>query len=127
MPHRAVVWSRGLPGRFGAVIVNVCPSGVANAPPEAVWRVLTDPQRYGDWMGVDVVNVHPPGAASPGQHIDLAARAFGRRWQMTIDIGQIDPDHRWIDMLVKLPFDIVNRERVSLSSMDGERTLVRFN
>ena len=106
------------------MIVNVCPSGVANAPLEAVWQVLIDTKSYGDWARRKVVGVYPPGPASQGQRLDLGPRVW--RWQATIDIGQIDPDCRWIDMVARAPF-FVNREHVTLSPMDGGRTLVRFN
>ncbi|MBV9358559.1 MAG: SRPBCC family protein [Chloroflexi bacterium] len=109
------------------MIVNVCPSGIASAPPEAVWPVLIDTERYGEWADAEVVHVNPPGLASPGQHIELAARALGRQWRVTIDVGRMDPNCRWIDLLARTPFDVVNREHVTLSPTDGGRTLVRFN
>jgi ligand-binding SRPBCC domain-containing protein len=108
------------------MIVNVCPSGIADAPLDAVWQVLMDTKRYGDWARRKVVGVHPPGPASPGQRIDFGP-GFGRRWRATIDIGRMDPDCRWIDMVARAPFVFVNREHVTLSPMDGGRTLVRFN
>ncbi|HZU77771.1 MAG TPA: hypothetical protein VFA70_13465 [Dehalococcoidia bacterium] len=58
--------SSRLLGRFGSMLVNVCPSGIASAPPEAVWQVLTATERYGDWIDSDVVGLHPPGPASSG-------------------------------------------------------------
>jgi ligand-binding SRPBCC domain-containing protein len=109
------------------MILNVCPSGIANAPVEAVWQALVNTERYGDWADAEVVSVHPAGRASPGQRIELAARAFGRRWHATIDIGRIDPDCRWIDMVARTPLGVVNREHITLSPVDSGRTVVRFN
>jgi hypothetical protein len=109
------------------VIVNVCPSAVANAPLQAVWRVLVETERYGDWADAAVVRVDPAGPASPGQRIELAARAFGRRWRATIDIGRMDPECRWIDLVARTPLGVVNREHITLSAVDRGRTLVRFN
>ena len=113
-----IVWS---------MIVNVCPSGIANAPPEAVWQVLANTACYGDWADADVVGVHPPGPARAGQHLELAPRALGRRWHATIDVARMDPDRRWIDLVARTPFGVVNREHITLSPMDGGRTLLRFN
>lgn len=109
------------------MIVNVCPSGIAKVSPEVVWKVLMATEGYGEWADAEVVGVHPPGPASSGQHVELAPRAFGRRWQATIDVGRIDPDGRWIDLVARTPFGIVNREHVTLTPIDGGRTLVRFN
>jgi ligand-binding SRPBCC domain-containing protein len=109
------------------MIVNVCPSGIANAPVEAVWQVLVNTERYGDWADADVVSVDPPGPARSGQRIELAPRALGRRWHASIDVARMDPDHRWIDLVARTPFDVVNREHITLSPVDGGRTLVRFN
>ena len=109
-----------------SVIVNVCPMQIANAPPDVVWEVLTDTERYGDWTDTEVVRVDPSGPASPGQHLDLATRALARRWTATIDIGRMDTDRRWIDMVART-FLFVNREHITLSPVDSGRTLVRFN
>jgi ligand-binding SRPBCC domain-containing protein len=109
------------------MMVNVCPSGIANAPPEGVWQVLTNTEGYGDWADAAVVGVHPPGPASAGQQIELAPRALGRRWQVTIDVVRMDPDRRWIDLVARVPFGVVNREHITLSPMDDGRTLIRFN
>ncbi|MBV8719713.1 MAG: SRPBCC domain-containing protein [Chloroflexi bacterium] len=42
------------------MIVNVCPSSIAGATPERVWRVLTRPEQYGQWLQhAEVVDVRP--------------------------------------------------------------------
>jgi ligand-binding SRPBCC domain-containing protein len=109
------------------MIVNVCPAGVANAPLEVVWHLLTNTQGYAEWTDAEVVGLEPAGPASRGQRIELAPRAFGRRWHATIDVGGIDPQSGWIDLVARTPMGVVNRERITLSSMEGGRTLVRFN
>ena len=109
------------------MIVNVCPSGIANAPLAAVWQVLMSTEHCGDWADAEVVSVQPAGTATPGQRIELAPRAFGRRWHATIEVGRMDSDGRWIDLVARTPLGIINREHITLSSVDGNRTLVRFN
>jgi hypothetical protein len=44
--------------------VNVCPSAVANAPLQALWRVLVETERYGHWADAAVVRADPPVLAS---------------------------------------------------------------
>jgi hypothetical protein len=111
----------------GTMIVNICPTATTNAPLEAVWHVLVDTQHYGDWIDAEVVSVDPRGPACSGQRIELASRALGRRWHASIEIGRMDHDRRWIEMVARTPFGVVNREHVTLTAVDGGRTLVRFN
>jgi ligand-binding SRPBCC domain-containing protein len=109
------------------MIVNVCPSGIANAPVETVWQVLIATERYGDWADAEVLRVSPPGLATAGQRIDLVARAFGLSWRVTIDVSRVDPNQRWIDLIARTPFGVVNREHVTLTPVESGRTLIRFN
>jgi hypothetical protein len=62
-----------------------------------------------------------------GQTIHLAARGFGRRWPVSIDVGEVDPQRRWIDLKVYLPLGIDNHEHVTLTETKEGGTLVRFN
>jgi ligand-binding SRPBCC domain-containing protein len=109
------------------VIVNVCPAAVTSAPPDRVWRVLTTLERFGDWNDATFVSADPPGPIERGQVIHLTAPALGRKWPVTIEVGEFDPNKRWIDLLVSLPFGVHNHERVTLTQTDAGGTLVRFN
>ena len=109
------------------MIVNVCPTAVSSAPPDRVWTVLTNFERFGDWNDATYVSADPPGPTKRGQVIHLTAPALGRKWPVTIDVGEFDPNKRWIDLLVHLPFGVDNQERVTLSETDAGGTLVRFN
>jgi ligand-binding SRPBCC domain-containing protein len=109
------------------MIVNVCPSGVTRAPPEKVWSVISTPRRFGEWVDATVVAVEPPGPAAPGQRIELTTPFFGRQWPLSIEVTGVDPDHRWIDLQVRLPFGVVNHEHVTLGDWQAGGTLVRFN
>jgi ligand-binding SRPBCC domain-containing protein len=109
------------------VIVNVCPSGIAAVPPEKVWQVISTPERFGEWVDATVVAVQPVGLAVPGQRIELTTPFLGRQWPISIDVVGVDPNHRWIDLQVQLPFGVVNAEHLTLTEWEGGRTLVRFN
>jgi uncharacterized protein YndB with AHSA1/START domain len=109
------------------VIVNVCPAATTSAPPDRVWRVLTTPEKFDDWAGARFVSADPPGPVSPGQKIYLMALALGRKWPVRMDVRDLDPGHRWIDLLVHLPFGIENHERVTMTGTDSGGTLVRLN
>ena len=109
------------------MVVNVCPVAVTSASPERVWIVLTTPQRFGEWLGASFVSAEPPGPVAPGQVINLTAPALGRHWSVRMDVRGMDPQHRWLDLIVHLPFGVENYERVTLTDTKEGGTLVRFN
>jgi hypothetical protein len=109
------------------MIVNVCPAAMTAAKADRVWQVITTPERFEDWQDARFIAARPPGPVREGQVITLGARGFGREWPVTIDVLALDPDRRWIDLRVHLPFGIVNDERVTMTETDEGGTLVRFN
>ena len=109
------------------MLVNVCPSGFADAPSEHVWSILATTERYGEWVDAEVLSITPPGPAQPGQHLELGPRFLGRRLRATIDVEDVDPQRRWLQLLARVPFGIENHERITLTPWEEHRTLVRFN
>ena len=109
------------------MIVNVCPAAVSSASPDAIWSVLTNPQKFEEWADARFVSASPPGSVTPGQVIHLAAPELGRDWPVRIDVLDIDPQHRWIDLLVHLPFGVQNHEHITLTQTQEGGTLVRLN
>jgi uncharacterized protein YndB with AHSA1/START domain len=109
------------------VIVNVCPAATSKAPPDRIWSVLTAPERVGEWNDATYIKSEPPGPVQPGQVISLEAPAMGRKWPVTFRVEDMDPQRRWVDLVVKLPFGIENHERVTLTDTKEGGTLVRFN
>jgi len=108
------------------VVVNVCPAAITSASPELVWTVLTTPERFDEWAGARFVSADPLGPVKPGQVIRLLARSLGREWPVRIDVRDMDPQQRWLELMVHLPFGVVNHERVTLTDTK-KGTLVRFN
>ena len=109
------------------MIVNVCPAAVTPASPDRVWEVLTTPERFGDWLDARFVSANPPGPVSRGQTIQLSAPSLGRKWPVVLEVVDMDPARRWIDLRVHLPFGIDNHEHVTLTETKQGGTLVRFN
>ena len=109
------------------MIVNVCPAGVSSASPDAIWSVLTNPQKFEEWADARFVSASPPGPVTPGQVIHLAAPELGREWPVRIDVLDMDPQRRWIDLLAHLPFGVQNHEHITLTQTKEGGTLVRFN
>lgn len=109
------------------MIVNVCPAATTSASPERVWRVVTDSEHFGDWTDARFVSANPPGPARTNQVINLEARGLGRVWPVTIEVGAMDPDRRWIDLLARLPLRLENHEHLTLAETPEGGTLIRFN
>ena len=109
------------------MIVNVCPATVTPASPERIWAVVTATERLGEWVDARVVSAEPPGPARPGQTIHLLASSLGRKWPVRIDVVDMDPRHRWIDLVAYLPFGVANHEHLALTETKDGGTLVRFN
>jgi len=109
------------------MVVNVCPAATTSATPDRVWRLLTTPERFGEWNDATFVSAEPPGPITSGQTIHLTSPALGRKWPVTIDVREMDSQSRWIDLLVRLPFGIENHEHVTLTQTKEGGTLVRFN
>ena len=108
------------------MIVNVCPAATTSASPDLVWKVITDLDRWREWTDAVVAEAEPLGAVQPGQHVRLHAPRLNFL-KFTIDIGDIDPQHRWIELVARFPFGIVNYERLTLTETEEGGTLVRFN
>lgn len=109
------------------MIVNVCPAATSTAPPEKFWSVLAVPEKFGVWSDARFVSADPPGPVQPGQVINLRASGFGREWPVRIDVRDIDPQHRWMDLFVHLPLGLTNHEHLTLTETKEGGTLVRFN
>ena len=109
------------------MIVNVCPAATTKAPPDSVWKVIEATNRLGEWSDATVVSVEPPGPARAGQVVRLVAPSFGLKFRLTIDVRDVDPQHRWIDLVAHLPFGVDNHEHLTLTEAKGGGTLVRFN
>ncbi len=113
--------------KLRAVIVNVCPASVTQAPPDRVWKVLNAPERFGEWTDATYLSSVPAGALRPGQTIHLTAPLLGRSLPIDIAVREVDLDQRWIDLVVRLPFGVDNHERITLTETAEGGTLVRFN
>lgn len=109
------------------MVVNVCPAAVTSASPDRVWQVLVDTERIGEWTDATFVSVKPSGPAVSGQVVSLTARGLGRTWPVTIEVGHMDPGHRWIDLLARLPLGLENHEHLTLAETPEGGTLIRFN
>ena len=89
--------------------------------------MLDTPERFSEWSGARFVSAEPAGRVRPGQVMNLVARGLGREWPVRMNVRDVDPEHRWLDVVVHLPLGVANYERVTLTETKEGGTLVRFN
>jgi uncharacterized protein YndB with AHSA1/START domain len=99
---------------------------VIDAPADRVWDLLTRPEGFSMWSEAALVAAEPEGRARPGQVLHLVTRALGWAFAVTIEVLEMDADHRRLHVLVELPFGVSNDEVITLAEDGDGRTLVRF-
>jgi len=99
--------------------IYVCPADTVAAPPETVWRLLTDPATYETWTEARVDSVEPPGPARPGQVVLLSGGALGIRLRFRFDLDLVNPTTYDFELRVQFPFGIRMREHISVRPVEG--------
>ncbi len=109
------------------MIVNVCLAATSTAPRERIWSVLAAPEKFDEWTDARFVSAEPAGLLEPGQVIQLSGSGLGRWLPIRFVVGDVDPQHGSVDVIVYLPFGIENHEHITLTETKEGGTLVRFN
>ena len=109
------------------MIVNVCPAATSSAPPDRFWEILVDPPAYERWADARFVSASPDGPVRAGTVIAMKAPALGREWPVRLEVTDLDPGRRWIDIVAHLPLGIANFEHLTLTATPEGGTLIRFN
>ena len=99
---------------------EACPTDVIYAPPERVWELLTNPDRFG-WLGVKVIEA-PSRTLAAGDRLAFAP-APGVR--MSWDVLLVEP-LRTLELDVRVPLGIRNHEIVVVSPLASEGCRVTF-
>jgi hypothetical protein len=108
------------------MVYAVCPTDVVHAPIERVWSLLTDPAGWGDFWDARVLNVEPAGPATAGQRIQLSSGPWPARFRLTFTFIQVDPASHTLDLDIRLPFGVVNDERLVCSRIDDASCRVTY-
>jgi uncharacterized protein YndB with AHSA1/START domain len=92
------------------------------APPAAVWEVLADPTRVGEWSGECVGAAWLPGSSrmAPGARFRGRTRSGRWRWARTCEVTEVDPGRRLAWHTVPSgPYRDRTRWQVTLTPSDG--------
>jgi carbon monoxide dehydrogenase subunit G len=99
--------------------VYVCPAATMAAPPNTVWRLLTDPETYDTWADARVERVEPPGPANPGQVVLMSSGALGLRFRVRFDIERVNETTHDLEFRAELPLGIRMREHISVRPVEA--------
>lgn len=97
----------------------VCPADTVAAPPESVWRLLTNPATYDTWADARVESVDPPGPARPGQVVLMSSGALGLRFKVRFDVERADSATHDLEFRAHFPLGIRMHEHISVRAVDG--------
>jgi uncharacterized protein YndB with AHSA1/START domain len=103
-----------------------CPFDVVEAPIEVVWSLLTDPENWGEFFDVRIVDVTPVGPAVVGQVV--RGRSGSRIWSPRITFRFLEIDtvgHRLV-IAVKLPLSIQVMEDMTCTPLGDARCRVHY-
>lgn len=103
-----------------------CPATVVAAPVETVWEMLTDPTSYDAWWDARTQRVVPAGNATPGQMVYATTSGFGKTWDVTLRVVDVNPERRQIKLHVALPLGIVNDNTITCTALDAVSCRVEF-
>ncbi len=106
--------------------VSVCPMAVIAAPLERVWALLADPASYDLWWDAQTDAIVPEGPARPGQTVYAHTAAFGRQWQVTTVVEEVDAARHRIRLTTTLPCGLVGHNQLVATAVDGATTRVAF-
>ncbi len=108
------------------MVVSVCPVANVAAPVEVVWELLAQPSNYDGWWDAHLERSVPEGPATPGQINYATTRAFGKQWDVTLVINNIQPAKHQIQIDASLPCGVIDHATFTCTPMDSVSCRVQF-
>jgi len=106
--------------------VNVCPASVVAAPVEVVWELLMQPETYDQWSDAHVTRIVPEGPATPGQVLSAWTIAFGKRWDVSLEIKEVWAEKHEIVLDTGLPLGVRGLNHISCAAIDERSCRLQF-
>jgi uncharacterized protein YndB with AHSA1/START domain len=108
------------------VSVNICPIAIINASPEHVWEFLAQPANYALWWDAQTQRIVPEGRAHVGQKIHAKTNEFGKSWDVTVTVNDVNESKHQIHLTTALPFGITVYNHITCMSLKDGNTHVSF-
>lgn len=106
--------------------LTVCPATKVNASLEKIWSLLYEPAKYDTWADANIVSIKPSGYAQTGQIIKLTSRSVGIKWNISMNVINVDKNRHCIFMETHLPFNLTLKNTISCIAYDERTCLVRY-
>jgi uncharacterized protein YndB with AHSA1/START domain len=101
--------------------MDVCPTDIILAPPERIWRLVTDPRELARWSGTRLVEA-PARAIRAGDQLVFRAGVF----PITFDVVALEAP-RQLTLDIALPFGVKNREQIQITLIGAGSCRTTFN
>ena len=106
--------------------VNVCPVATVNASLDHVWEFLSEPKNFALWWDAQTQRIVPEGRAQASQKIYAKTREFGRQWDLTVIVNEVDESKHLIHLTTMLPFGITVYNHITCIAFNARTTQVSF-
>lgn len=102
--------------------IQTCPTDIVAAPPERIWKLLTQTTELAAWVGASLIG-GPTRTLVAGDRVVLVL-GFGMR--VILEVLAMEP-LRQLTLDAHLPFGVVNHEVLQILPMGTEGCRVTFN
>jgi hypothetical protein len=103
-----------------------CPITMVHAPLDNVWDLLSDPSHYALWWDAETCSISPEGPARAGQKILARTIAFGKGWDIHIQVENVDASRHTLQLTTALPLGITVHNHITCTSLDDASCRVTF-
>jgi hypothetical protein len=104
-----------------------CPTEVVDAPITAVWSLLTEPARWGEFYDVRIVRVEPQGPAVVGQVVHGESGPRILHLGVSFVFRRVDHERHEIALDVQLPLRVTVHEELDCRPIDHDRCRVNYH
>ena len=104
-----------------------CPTSIVDAPVETIWRLLTRPEKWGEFFDLHVLSVELPGPAAVGQTIVGESGPRRLRLKLRFRFTKVDNQNYQLGFDARLPFGVTVREDLSCARLGAGRCRVSYN
>jgi hypothetical protein len=105
---------------------SVCPATTVSAPVESVWELLSDLTQFDTWWDARTERIVPEGPASPGQMLYAKTSEFGRNWNVTLRVDEVNPGRHQIRLHISLPLGLINDNTITCAALDSTSCRLQF-
>jgi hypothetical protein len=104
-----------------------CPTVVVHAPIDIVWKLLTQPARWGDFFDLRITGVEPAGPVVIGQRFCGESGPRFLHFGLQFEFTEVNAAEHKLGLNVRFPFGITVREDLSCTSVSSAECRVSYH